>query len=259
MNGWISLHRKVFENPVIKPSRPYSRFEAWCWLIIKANHTDSKFVLGNEIIKAGAGEVITSQKKLASRFGWGSTKVRNFLKLLENDTMIAVKTTPKTTRITISNYLTYQDSQTKKKPKAKRKQHASNMRTNTMNNSNNVNNVNKKDINTLMMDFNKEIFTDKNEEKYGHEMLDEFWLFYSEPTQDGKLMKFQTFPTWSTAMRLSTWSKKDFSGYFKAHKDELFRRNKNKIARQPVYSDEEIATPEERAALLSTMKKIGRI
>ena len=256
MNGWISLHRKVFENPVIKPSRPYSRFEAWCWLIIKANHTDSKFVLGNEIIKAGAGEVITSQKKLASRFGWGSTKVRNFLKLLENDTMIAVKTTPKTTRITISNYLTYQDSQTKKKPKTNRKQTADKLQTNTINNKNNynnVNNVNKKD------QFEDEVFTEKNQEKYGYEMLDEFYLFYSEPTQDGKLMKFQTFPTWSTAMRLSTWSKKDFSGYFKAHKDELFRRNKNKIARQPVYSDEEIATPEERAALLSTMKKIGRI
>ena len=221
MNGWISLHRKVFENPVIKPSRPYSRFEAWCWLIIKANHTDSKFVLGNEIIKARVGEVITSQKKLASRFGWGSTKVRNFLKLLENDTMIAVKTTPKTTRITISNYLTYQDSQTKKKSKAKRKQHASNMRTNTMNNSNNVNNVNKKD------QFEDEVFTEKNQEKYGYEMLDEFYLFYSEPTQDGNQMKFQTFKTWSTAGRLSTWSKKDFNGYFKAHKEELFRKNQN--------------------------------
>ena len=62
MNGWVSLHRKVFDNPVIKPKKPYSRYEAWCWLLIKANHDDNKFVLGNEIIKANAGEVITSQK-----------------------------------------------------------------------------------------------------------------------------------------------------------------------------------------------------
>ena len=59
-------------------------------------------------------------------------------------------------------------------------------------------------------------------------MLDEFYLFYSEPTQDGKQMKLQTFKTWSTAGRLATWSKKDFNGYFKTHKEELFRKNQNK-------------------------------
>ena len=233
MNGWVSLHRKVFENPIIKPSTPYSRFEAWCWLIIRANHTDSKFVLGNEIIKAGAGEVITSQKKLALQFGWGNTKVRNFLKLLENDTMIEVKTTSKTTRITICNYLTYQDSQTKKKSKTNRKQTANKLRTNTINNTNNSNNSNNSNNKEQ---FSIEIFSEKNEEKYGHQMLDEFYLFYAEPTQDGKLMKFQTFPTWSTAMRLSTWSKKDFNGYFKIHKDEQFRKNQNKP--EPVNEDE---------------------
>ena len=233
MNGWVSLHRKVFENPIIKPSRPYSRFEAWCWLIIRANHTDSKFVLGNEIIKAGAGEVITSQKKLALQFGWGNTKVRNFLKLLENDTMIEVKTTSKTTRITICNYLTYQDSQTKKKSKTNRKQTANKLRTNTINNTNNSNNSNNSNNKEQ---FSIEIFSEKNEEKYGHQMLDEFYLFYSEPTQDGNQMKFQTFPTWSTAGRLSTWSKKDFNGYFKIHKDEQFRKNQNKP--EPVNEDE---------------------
>ena len=249
MNGWISLHRKVFENPIIKPSKPYSRFEAWCWLIIRANHIDSKFVLGNEIIKAGAGEVITSQKKLALQFGWGNTKIRNFLKLLENDTMIEVKTTPKTTRISICNYLSYQDSQTKKKSKTTRKQHDSNMIATTINNTNNSNtsnNVNKKE------QFKIEIFSEKNEEKYGNQMLDEFYLFYAEPTQDGRLMKFQTFDTWSTPMRLSTWSKKDFNGYFKLHTDEMFRKSQNKA--EVVYSDEEIATPEERSDILDVTK-----
>ena len=82
MNGWVSLHRKVFENPIIRPKRPYSRFEAWCWLIIRANHADTKFVLGTEIIKANRGEVITSQKKLSLQFGWGNTKLSNFFKTI---------------------------------------------------------------------------------------------------------------------------------------------------------------------------------
>jgi len=252
MNGWISLHRKVFENPIIKPSKPYSKFEAWCWLIIRANHIDSKFVLGNEIIKAGAGEVITSQKKLALQFGWGSTKIRNFLKLLENDTMIEVKTTPKTTRISICNYLSYQDSQTKKKSKTNRKQTDGNMLATTINNTNNSNNSNNKNIKS-------EIFTESNLKKYGKRMLEVFHDYWIEPLQKNGKPKFTAEKAWSTGGRLATWSRNDYEGFYKAHIDELYRTRHNKPTNQPVYSDEEIATPEERAALLTNIKKIGRI
>jgi len=252
MNGWISLHRKVFENPIIKPSKPYSKFEAWCWLIIRANHIDSKFVLGNEIIKAGAGEVITSQKKLALQFGWGSTKIRNFLKLLENDTMIEVKTTPKTTRISICNYLSYQDSQTKKKSKTNRKQTDGNMLATTINNTNNSNNSNNKNIKS-------EIFTESNLKKYGKRMLEVFHDYWIEPLQKNGKPKFTSEKAWSTGGRLATWSRNDYEGFYKAHIDELYRTRHNKPTNQPVYSDEEIATPEERAALLTNIKKIGRI
>mgnify|MGYP003144147242 CR=1 FL=1 len=252
MNGWVSLHRKVFENPIIKPKKPYSKFEAWCWLIIRANHSDNKFVLGNEIIKAKAGEVITSQKKLAAQFGWGNTKVRNFLKLLESDSMIVIKTTSKTTCLTICNYLTYQESQTKNKLKTNRKQTANKSQTNIINNNNNSNNVNKIKRTT---DLKNEVYSEKNIYKYGKEMLDEFYLFYSEPTQDGKKMKFQTFNTWSTAGRLSTWSKKDYNGYFKAHKDELFRKNENK----PVEVDESELDPKGLKEFMGELsKQIGR-
>ena len=78
MNGWISLHRKVFENPIVAPKKPYTRFEAWCWLIVRANHSDNKFVLGSEVIKTNEGEVVTSQKKLQQQFGWGNSRVRTY-------------------------------------------------------------------------------------------------------------------------------------------------------------------------------------
>ena len=248
MNGWISLHRKVFDNPIIRPKKPYSKFEAWCWLIIRANHTDSKFVLGTEIIKASKGEVITSQKKLSLQFGWGNTKLSNFLKLLQNDNMINLKTTTKTTRITICNYLSYQDKEDKVKVKPRRKQDKPKMKSSTMNKENkenNVNNVNNEEL------FRGQIFTPENEFVYGKQMLDEFWLFYSEPTQDNKMMKYQTFDTWSTGGRLSTWSKKDYNGYYKMHKDEIFRRNANKVEPIP---DVDIATPDEVKEIVGETK-----
>jgi hypothetical protein len=234
MSGWVSLHRKVFENAIIKPKKPYTRYEAWCWLIIKANHSDNKFVLGNEIIKAKAGEVITSQKKLSGKFGWGNTKVRNFLKLLQSDQMIDMKTTSKTTRITICNYLTYQDMQTKKKSKTNRKQTANKSQTNTINNKNNNNNSNNSNKYINNKDkFKEEVYSVKNLDDYGKDMLDEFYIYFAEPTQNGKLMKCETFKTWSTKLRLITWSKKDYNGYFQMHKDKKFRERHNKIVEIP--------------------------
>ena len=46
MEGWISLHRKILENPLFNRGRIYSNFEAWIWLLLKANHKDNKFMLG---------------------------------------------------------------------------------------------------------------------------------------------------------------------------------------------------------------------
>lgn len=48
-------------------------------------------------------------------------------------------------------------------------------------------------------------------EKYNKEMLKDFFIYWTEPNEKGK-MKFQLQKTWSTAGRLSTWSRNDFNG-----------------------------------------------
>lgn len=48
-------------------------------------------------------------------------------------------------------------------------------------------------------------------EKYSKEMLKDFFIYWTEPNEKGK-MKFQLQKTWSTAGRLSTWSRNDFNG-----------------------------------------------
>ena len=91
MEGWISLHRKILDNPILNRSRKYSPFEAWIWLLLKANHKDNKFMLGSELVKVEKGSMITSQKKLCKQFRWGSTKLRNFLKVLQKDKMLIIR------------------------------------------------------------------------------------------------------------------------------------------------------------------------
>lgn len=247
MNGWISLHRKIFSNPIVSPKKPYSKFEAWCWLIVRANHSDNKFVLGSEVIKTDEGEVVTSQKKLQQQFGWGNTRVRTYLKLLQSDKMITLKTTAKRTHITICNYTSYQDKQTKNKSKPNRKQTDTKLIPNTIDNVNNVNNVNNKNIKS-------EIFTESNIEKYGKRMLDVFHDYWIEPLQKNGKPKYTAEKAWSTGGRLATWSRNDYEGFYKAHIDEKFRKRHDRVNHKKVFSDDEIATPEERNDILGDNK-----
>ena len=107
--GWISLHRKILDNPVIPMKKPYSRFEAWVYLLLNVNHSEGKVVIGNEIIIVAKGSRVTSIMKLCKAFGWGNTKVRNFLDLLQKDSMIKYESNTRMTLISICNYATYQN------------------------------------------------------------------------------------------------------------------------------------------------------
>jgi hypothetical protein len=115
-------------------------------MLLLANHDDNRFLLGNELIEVERGSFVTSELKLMDRWGWGKTKLRNFLELLQKDGMILKKSDRKKTTITIVNYSEYQPTQTTSKPQANHKQTTSKPRAYTNNNDNNDNNVNKEDI-----------------------------------------------------------------------------------------------------------------
>jgi hypothetical protein len=44
-------------------------------------------------------------------------------------------------------------------------------------------------------------------DKYGRDFIKEFYLYWSEPTQDNKQLKYQLEKTWGLSRRLSTWAK----------------------------------------------------
>lgn len=135
-NGWISLHRKVMDHPLYKEKRTFSKFEAWIDLLMLANHKDNKFLLGNELVEVESGSFITSELKLMERWGWGKSKTRSFLELLEKDGMIVKKSDRKKTTINICNYCVYQESENKNRPQADHKQTASRPIADTNNNDN---------------------------------------------------------------------------------------------------------------------------
>ena len=256
MEGWISLHRKILDNPILNRSRIYSNFEAWIWLLLKANHKDNKFMLGSELIKVKKGSMITSQKKLCKQFRWGNSKLRSFLKVLQKDEMLLLKTTPKATWITICNYNKLQDKQTANKSLANRKQIASKSLANTNNNvinDNNVNNVNKK---ILLEDFQNLLKDEECLNKYGLDMITEFVDYWIEPTLDGKKYNFQLKKTFHIKKRLATWSKQDYKGTYKMHKEKLINIEKDEYLKKA--SENAYRPDDQRKMTMDYIKGIGK-
>ena len=141
MSGWISLHRKILKNAILKRNKQYSNFEAWVWLLLRANYDDAKVVIGGTIYRLKEGQMITSLKKLQLQFGWGNSRLNTFLKLLKDDGMIEYKSNTQLTQITILNYSELQGFQTANKSQPTHKQTATKLPPNT--NNKNINKENK--------------------------------------------------------------------------------------------------------------------
>jgi hypothetical protein len=141
--GYIKTYRDI-QNHWVWKEKPFSRGQAWIDLILMANHSPAKFPLGSEMVEVDRGSFITSELKLMERWGWSKTKVRIFLDLLQNDSMIIKKTDHKKTTLTVTNYSVWQDSETTEEPKKDQKKTNKKPKKDTNNNEKNVNN--EKDI-----------------------------------------------------------------------------------------------------------------
>lgn len=121
MSGWIKIHREI-KNHWIWNNPEYLKW--WMDIILEANYTPSKVVIKGTIYECGRGEKLYSLDTWASRWNTNKSKVRRFLNLLQNDSMIELKNETQTTRITICNYDDYQDKDNDSETQMKRKRNA---------------------------------------------------------------------------------------------------------------------------------------
>src|SRR5699024_1503083 len=111
MHGWIKLHRRIQNHWIYQEDRVFSRYEAWIDLIMMANHAAKRILVDNDLISVDKGQLITSIRRLCDKWKWSNTKVINFLKLLEQDSMIKFESDTKKTVINICNYNLYHDTE----------------------------------------------------------------------------------------------------------------------------------------------------
>ncbi|EOB0484253.1 TPA: DnaD domain-containing protein [Staphylococcus aureus] len=151
MTGWISIDRSIQNHWLFKEKRTFSKFEAWIYLLMEANHSKAKVPIGNQIVTVERGQRLTSILTLSDLFNWSRFKVKTFLDLLESDGMLEVKTTSKYTLITIVNYDFYQSEQGRNQHqndiKPTSKQHQSNINPTSKQHQPNTNNNDNKDNN----------------------------------------------------------------------------------------------------------------
>ena len=213
--GWISIHRKILKNPILKMNRSYSRFEAWIYLLLRATYNNQKVVLGADIYKLKSGEILTSQKKLCKQFKWGNSRLRTFLNLLEKDGMINVKTNSKLTHLTILNYNKLQKNQTTTKLDSNQNQ----IHINKENKTN-------KDISERFNDFNLKVLGEgaKAVPMIDPTIIQEFVDYWTEKNISGKKMKFEMQKTFDIKRRLARWVKNNEEWSFTSRSKSLDKK-----------------------------------
>jgi len=145
VNGWISLHRRIQSHWLYSERRVFSKLEAWIDILLQVNHSEARVMIKGEVLECGVGESLNSMVTWSKRWGWSDSKVKRFLKNLEKDEMVLVKSSGKTTRLSVVNYGDFQDKATSEQrandedSTSKRRGPDEKSSTNNKNNKNNKN------------------------------------------------------------------------------------------------------------------------
>ena len=59
--------------------------------------------------------------------------------------------------------------------------------------------------------FHKSVFTKSNAEKYGQQMLSDFYEYWTEPNPSHTKMRFELQKTWDVNRRLARWARNNFN------------------------------------------------
>ena len=105
--GYVKLYRDI-QGHYLWLEKPFDRGRAFLDLLLLANHSDKKVLINGNLKIIKRGQLFTSRKKLADRWGWSTKKVDGFIKLLKTDKMVTAEGTAEGTTLTVENYEVYQ-------------------------------------------------------------------------------------------------------------------------------------------------------
>lgn len=124
--GFITLDREImthwiWDNPIY--------YKAWTQILMTVNYKPEKSLIKGQLFECERGQKLYSLNTWVSVLGkdWSLQRLRTFFNLLSKCEMIELENLSKTTRLTVCNYNTYQNSQHDSNTLATRCQHDSNI------------------------------------------------------------------------------------------------------------------------------------
>ena len=90
---------------------------------------------------------------------------------------------------------------------------------------------------------------------YGTRMLEEFVDYWSEMMPNGNKQRWQKQKAFDVGRRLKTWAKRDYSGYFKRHKEERIIKEQEEYYREAEKRASKFMSPEEQKREIGKLAK----
>lgn len=106
MHGWVSVHRKILDNPVV--FKDADHVAVWMYLLLNATHKECQVLFRGEKITLFPGQLITGRKAISDRLKISDSKVHRILKLFETEQQIEQQTSNKNRLISLINWDKYQ-------------------------------------------------------------------------------------------------------------------------------------------------------
>ena len=105
-NGWIKLHRKLWDNPIV--TKDPDHLAVWIYLLTNATHQKYKTLFGGKATYLKPGQLITGRIKVSQVTGVEPHKVDRILEMLKSEQQIKRVGKPYGSLITIVNWNKYQ-------------------------------------------------------------------------------------------------------------------------------------------------------
>lgn len=167
MEGWIKLHRKLLDNPIIIKDSDY--LSVWIYILLNSTHKEYDTLFKGERITLQKGQLITGRKSISEKLKINESKVQRILKTLENEQQIEQQNGNKNRLITILSWDKYQQDEQQTEQQVNNNRTTSEQQVNTNKNEKNIKNEKNKKKNNIPAseDKSSSAFAKASKHKYG--------------------------------------------------------------------------------------------
>lgn len=136
MEGWIKIHRKILDNPIVCKDSDY--LSVWIYLLLNATHKDIPAVFKGKKIILKTGQLITGRKSISEQLKISESKIYRVINEYKSEHQIEQQTSNKNSLITIVNWNEYQQIEQQNETQMNNKRTATEQQLNTNKNKRNI-------------------------------------------------------------------------------------------------------------------------